>query len=147
MAIESEITLPKTGLFVPADDLPPHDQQSWSVEAWQDRETLEVFQRLVGGYIEAVSLPEYGVTMWVNEDGIAKGLPPNRLGSFLYCTKFDGALATLTTGSLDGFLILGDIFITGKTDDEGELSRLEPSDFGKIVSVLNRLGVKSLTND
>ena len=38
--------------------------------------TLEELQKLVGGYIERISMPD-GKAMYVNEDGKIKGLPYN----------------------------------------------------------------------
>lgn len=39
-------------------------------------QTLPTLQRIVGGYIEHVPLPD-GRSMWVNEEGLMRGLPYN----------------------------------------------------------------------
>lgn len=67
--------------------------------------TLEYMQGIVNGYIEAVWLPENAV-MWVNEEGLLKGLPINTLAS---------ALAER--------VIVGNVVITSVTE-EGETAPL-----------------------
>jgi hypothetical protein len=62
----------------------------------------------VGGYIEAVRLTP-GLTMWVNENGIAEELPLNYLGSLAYYVAFQSKTP-----------ILGNVIFTGGCDDEGE---------------------------
>ncbi len=44
--------------------------------------TLEDYQRLVGGWIEAVDIPVLNATMYVNEEGPLRGLPFNRRATF-----------------------------------------------------------------
>ena len=58
--------------------------------------TLETFQRLVGGYIETVMLPQNTV-MIVNEEGKLKGLPHNFfyagddiVGTAVFCSQKNG---------------------------------------------------------
>lgn len=41
------------------------------------RFTLEEVQKLVGGYVARVQLPDLGAVLLVDEDGIPKGLPLN----------------------------------------------------------------------
>ena len=47
-------------------------------------ETLEDYQQAVGGWIEAVDIPDLGVTMYVNEEGLVRELPFNRRATFLW---------------------------------------------------------------
>ena len=73
------------------------------------RETeYEVIRTAVGGYIEAVTLRDLDLTLWVNEEGKLNGLAPNTFGTALWVSNY---------GLTD--LIVGDILITGGTDDEG----------------------------
>lgn len=44
------------------------------------KDTLSALQKAVGGYIEAIGLPENGLIGWVNEDGYAQGLKYNYPG-------------------------------------------------------------------
>ncbi len=41
-------------------------------------DTLEAMQAIVGGYIEHVDTLDPGIDIWANEEGLLKGLPPNR---------------------------------------------------------------------
>lgn len=43
---------------------------------------LEDYQAAVGGWIEAVDLPSFGVTICVNEEGLLRHLPFNSRASF-----------------------------------------------------------------
>src|SRR3546814_16766601 len=63
------------GLLIPADGKQPIEQQEY--------ESLEDYQRAVGGWIEAVDIHELLVTLYVNETGIAKRWEPNRRAKFL----------------------------------------------------------------
>lgn len=63
---------------------------------------LKKLQEAVDGYIEAVDLLDF--TMWVNEEGLLRNdLNRNFIGS-----------------EVCGFTIMGDIVITGKTDENGD---------------------------
>ena len=73
------------------------------------RETeYDVIRTAVGGLIEAVSLRDYGLTLWVNESGKLNDLEFNLFGTALWASNY---------GLTD--VIVGDILITGGTDDEG----------------------------
>jgi hypothetical protein len=79
-------------LRIPADGSKP-------AERVEQEPSLEVFQKEVGGYIEAVRIPH--VVMWVNEEGKLTGLPLNERASFL--THFFGIHET----------IAGDVVVVG----------------------------------
>lgn len=76
----------------------------------------------VGGYIECVRLPTTAedlgspIDMWVNEEGRIKGLPYNHFGSLLYTMNFRTDEP-----------IVGDIVLTGGTDEEGNTLGLTDS--------------------
>lgn len=61
----------------------------------------------VGGMIELVRLDEK-TDLWCNENGIAEGLSLNMIGSAIYSETFNA-----------GNPILGNIVITGGSDEEG----------------------------
>lgn len=69
--------------------------------------TLEELQRYVGGFIEAVALPN-GKTMIVNEEGKLDNLPYNQRATLL------GAAA----GTMPGDEVMGDVLVL--SDDEWE---------------------------
>lgn len=61
--------------------------QPFSVELLEINDTLEVYQYLVGGWIEVVhaaGLQPYHSAMVVNEEGVLLDLPVNPLASMLY---------------------------------------------------------------
>ena len=99
MAVEEKKVTYKI-IRIPAGGLDP-DKQPEIVE--MDRLELSDMQKLVGGYIEHMTLDRQ-IDLWFNEEGRLTGLPPNRL-----FTRFDGM----------EFDILGDAFITS-SNEEGE---------------------------
>lgn len=72
---------------------------------------LKTLQDGVGGYIEAIHLDS--ITMWVNEDGIALKLPLNPRAQELWERAVPG-------WPHHGHLV-GDVVLTGATDEEGEI--------------------------
>lgn len=75
-----------------------------SIELLEIDDRLEVYQNLVGGWIEVVhaaGLQGYHSAMVVNEEGILLDLPVNPLASMLY-----------------GDYIAGDVVIVGRADPE-----------------------------
>lgn len=71
-------------------------------------EGLEGMQAVVGGYIECVGIRE-DLDLWCNEDGWALGLEYNVRATTWLNTIQDGV-----------YHLLGDVFLTGGVDDEGE---------------------------
>lgn len=63
------------GIFLPAaeDELEVRDFAS-----------LEDYQTAVGGWIEAVDVPDLGITIYVNDEGLVRHLPFNSRASFLW---------------------------------------------------------------
>lgn len=72
--------------------------------------TLEALQGLVGGYIEHVALKD-GASMFVNEEGLMLGLPPNELANTL--------VATHRLRDILGHLV-GTVVVVGSADAEGD---------------------------
>lgn len=55
----------------------------------EDRRAVELaevedYQRAVGGWIEALDVLSFGCTMFLNEDGLIRGLPHNRRTTYLW---------------------------------------------------------------
>ena len=73
--------------------------------------TLPAAQRLVGGYVESISLGE-GVSLMCNEEGKLRGLMPNL--------------------RLPGDLIRGDVFIT-RTNENGDHVSLTDGDIARYT--------------
>ena len=72
-------------------------------------DTLAQLQQAVGGYIEAVTLPN-GATMWLNEEGKINGLDHNQQAQFIFDRSFGPGVD----------VIVGNAVITGGPDEEGE---------------------------
>lgn len=64
------------GIIIPASDSEPLVGVEFA--------KLEDYQRVVGGWIEAVDIPSIDATMYVNEEGLLRGLPFNRRATFLW---------------------------------------------------------------
>ncbi|MDQ1076203.1 MULTISPECIES: DUF3846 domain-containing protein [Microbacterium] len=95
------------GIIIPADNTaPPRTVRL---------DSLEDYQRAVGGWFEAVDIPDLGVTMYVNEEGLIRDLPFNRRATFLW--RFHVPQAQ------DARLV-GDVAVVGLTDDKGENTEL-----------------------
>ena len=101
------------GIIIPADNTAPLGTATL--------DSLEDYQRAVGGWIEAVDIPDLGITMYVNEEGLIRDLPFNRRATFLW--RFHVPQAR------DARLV-GDVAVVGLTDDEGENTEL-PSELGR----------------
>lgn len=71
--------------------------------------TAEDINRIVGGYFEAINVPDIGV-MWLNEDGKRLRLPANP----------SALLLARNAGLTPTDVIVGDVVLTGGADDEGE---------------------------
>lgn len=79
---------------------------------------LEELQKLVGGYIEGITLGDTGQFFYVNEDGIEMGLPRNDVATKL-CSDHKVGL------SFDDF-IKGTMVIVGPSDGNGENTDVSP---------------------
>ncbi|MFF8186162.1 DUF3846 domain-containing protein [Microbacterium sp. NPDC016588] len=95
------------GIIIPADNTAPLRTH--------ELDSLEDYQRAVGGWYEAVNIPDLGVTMYVNEEGLIRDLPFNRRATFLW--RFHVPQAR------DARLV-GDVAVVGPTDDECENTEL-----------------------
>nr|WP_278102317.1 DUF3846 domain-containing protein [Microbacterium proteolyticum] len=95
------------GIIIPADNTAP--LKTATLDSLQD------FQRAVGGWIEAVDIPDLGVTMYVNDEGLIRDLPFNRRATFLW--RFHVPQAR------DARLV-GDVAVVGVADGEGENTEL-----------------------
>ncbi|KZE43301.1 DUF3846 domain-containing protein [Microbacterium sp. T32] len=95
------------GIIIPADNTAPLRASAL--------DSLADYQRAVGGWFEAVDIPDLGVTMYVNEEGLIRDLPYNRRVTFLW--RFHVPQAR------DARLV-GDVAVVGLTDSHGETTEL-----------------------
>lgn len=72
-------------------------------------DSLQTLQTAVGGWVQAIDLAS-DLSMWCNEEGKLTGLPHNPYAQFMWDKVF---------GAHTDYLV-GDIVLTGGTDDEGD---------------------------
>lgn len=101
------------GIIIPADNTAPLKTATL--------ESLRDYQQAVGGWFEAVDIPDLGIKMYVNEEGLIRDLPFNRRATFLW--RF------YVPQTRDARLV-GDVAVVGLTDEEGENTEL-PSELGR----------------
>jgi len=92
-----------TVLLIPAD---PDQPITWLDIDWG----LEAFQHLVGGQVQVVPLNVPGTNLWCNEDTTGLNLATNARATTLYHEA----------GGMPGVDVLGDTFVTGRADADGE---------------------------
>lgn len=92
------------GIFIPSDQETPLQQREFR--------TLEDYQQAVGGYIEAVDLPDAGATMFVNEEGLLRRLPFNPRATFLWWFWVPAAR--------NKEMLVGDAVVVGTSDRRGD---------------------------
>lgn len=92
----------------------------------EDGYTLQDLQRLVDGYVEFIDLPDFGLTLIINEEGKINSLPLNLVGSLYFNRQYT---------SLD--FILGDIvLLSSETDKMGNPIGLSDE---QVATVLHRI--------
>lgn len=92
------------GLRIPADVRKP----------WHEIELseLEDYQRAVGGWIEAVDIAPLASTIYVNEEGIPRGLEYNTRATMLWWFHVPSARMNAA--------LFGDVVVVGCVDDVGD---------------------------
>lgn len=81
-----------------------------SVAEFEVGKSYDLISNAVGGYIQCVTLRDKDFCdMWINEEGKLTGLELNPIATALWADMYD-----MTD------MIVGDVIITGGTDDEGE---------------------------
>lgn len=85
-----------------------------------EKTSLELMQKEVGGYIEAVTLPRRenapGFGLYCNEEGKLTGLPPNHRATLI--ARLGGAIGTRDH-------LAGDVVVYGGVDNAGEITGLD----------------------
>lgn len=106
------------GVLIPAAD--SHDLTAY------DAVGLEDYQRAVGGWIEAVDLPAFGSTLFVNEEGLLRGLSFNRRATFLWWFHVPRARNQAR--------LVGDALLAGLPDEAGEMTDLPDDALRSLLS-------------
>lgn len=78
--------------------------------------SLKVLQNGVGGYIECVTLPEFGCEMYVNEEGLYECPEQNLFATALFMQQYNHVN-----------VIMGDVVFVGPVDREGNSTGLTDS--------------------
>jgi len=113
-------------IVIPAKDSEPIEPT--------DIRTLEDHQAEVGGWIEHVDLPDIGVTLVVNENGIAEGLPFNRRATFFWWFHQPRAHGRAR--------LLGDAVLVGVPDDDGDTTDV-PASIAELLLVPEEFTVEA----
>lgn len=92
-----------SGICVPAVAESPLEEREFA--------DLKDYQTAVGGWIEAVDLPSFGVTIYANEEGLLRHLPFNSRASFLWWYHVPAARQKA--------MLVGDVVIVGLPDCHG----------------------------
>ena len=87
-------------------------------------DSLSTLQEAVGGLVQAIDITE-DMTMWCNEEGKMISLPHNPYGQAIWVSTY---------GHTD--YIVGDIVLTGGTDNEGETLGLTNGQIFRMKSLV-----------
>ena len=98
-----------------------------SVEIFHKAEfNLDFIQKIVGGWIEPVHLPNAG-TMYCNEEGKIQKLPHNSIATIML---------ELAAGITDDW-IAGDVVVVGPSDEKGDETDLTIGGFELIAQAVS----------
>lgn len=92
------------GIVIPAIDSMPLAVREFA--------GLKDYQEAVGGWIEAVDIPDLGITIYVNEEGLVHHLPFNSRATFLWWYHWPA--------SRNVAMLVGEAVIVGMPDHDGE---------------------------
>ncbi|WP_154096249.1 DUF3846 domain-containing protein [Microbacterium testaceum] len=83
-----------------------------SIELWE----VEDYQKVVGGWIEALDIPDFGCTMYLNEEGLIRRLPYNRRATYLWWYHVPHARGRAR--------LAGDTVLVGPPDRDGRSTNI-----------------------
>lgn len=113
------------GIYVPAAADQPLEEREFNA--------LADYQAAVGGWIEAVDLPDLGVTIYVNEEGLLRHLPLNPRASFLWWYHVAHARQKA--------MLAGDAVLVGLPKRNGDSTDL-PSPVRELLLTSNRFRIE-----
>jgi hypothetical protein len=91
------------GIYVPVDPSEPLEVCDFA--------NLAAYQAAVEGWIEPVDIPDLGITIYVNEEGLLRHLPFNSRASFLWWFHVPHARQAM---------LVGNAVIVGMPDENGD---------------------------
>lgn len=86
--------------------------------------TLDDYQTAVGGRIEAVDLPDLGISIYINEEGLLRQLPFNSRATFLWWYHVPEARQKA--------MLVGDAVVVGQPNRKGDSTDI-PSEVGTML--------------
>lgn len=99
------------GIIIPAVDSEPLVGAEFA--------KLEDYRRVVGGWIEAVDIPDLNSTIYVNEEGQLRRLPFNRRATFLWWLHVPSSRGCAR--------LVGNAVLVGGVNSAGDSSDLPPA--------------------
>lgn len=112
-----------TGLFIPAD--PDQNLEIREITGLKD------LQQAVDGWIEAVDIPQFGVTIYVNEEGLVRRLPFNSRASFLWWHHEPRSRRAM---------LVGDVIMVGLRDEINDYADV-PSEVLDVLTTVQSFAV------
>jgi hypothetical protein len=94
-----------------------------SVVEFEVGDSYALISQAVGGWIEVVGLIKRQADLWVNEEGKIDGLPQNPIATSLFMEEY---------GQTD--VIVGNVIITGGTDENGDTLGLTPEQVDNFIN-------------
>jgi hypothetical protein len=94
-----------------------------SIVEFEVGKSYNLIKDAVGGYIQVVPLAKAKADLWVNEEGKLDNLPQNPIGTSLWVDEY---------GYTD--TIVGNIIITGGTDENGDTLGLSLEQVAKFMN-------------
>ena len=88
---------------------------------------LQYLQMKVGGYVEAIGVPDTGVSLYLNEEGKLAGLPVNARAN---------RLAHRHQAIFPSDFIVGDVVVVGPVDARGDETGLSEQQQGWLLAEL-----------
>jgi hypothetical protein len=117
-------------ILIPADEREP-------VRLNEVEPRLTNYQQLVGGYIEAISLEQPPLNLYLNEEGKVNELPTNRRATLLLWMHHPAFRYA--------DYVAGDAFLTGPTDSSGNDTDV-PGSFAQVLLRNNSFRVEVQTH-
>ncbi|AZN29358.1 DUF3846 domain-containing protein [Flaviflexus salsibiostraticola] len=105
------------GIYVPAEASEPLEERQFV--------GLEDYQRAVDGWIEAVDVPDLGVTIYINEEGLLRHLDFNSRATFLWWHYVPEARQQA--------MLVGNAVIVGMPDKNGDSTDVPEAAFRLLM--------------
>lgn len=95
------------------------------LEVQDDMDELNLFQSIVGGYVELVKTIDSAISMFANEDGLRLNL------------NFNDRASKLASRRYGSTFIVGDVVIMGAMDEDGECKTVPDEYVATFIPSIN----------